>query len=313
MDAPTLGYVPLVEAPEMRLLNQTRKSGLHTSSFSLLESYRVLRSNVQFAAVDNPKNSLLVTSTTPGEGKSVTAANLAVALALDGKRVILVDADLRRPTLHDKFGIPSRPGLTNVLVGQTTLEDALQDTDVPGLRVLVAGPLPPNPAELLNSQVMRQVHLDLKTLSDIVIYDSPPLLATADAQVLSASVDGVLYVVQFGEAKKSAVRHAMELLNQAHATVLGVIFNKIDLTTKRDDYYYGYYAYYQYYQTEKLTGQKRRRRSTEEFEALLSKFNGNGSGKLPNGLPALPPRPQDSQRDDKVKSATNGDEGGDSS
>jgi len=300
MDAPTLGYVPLVEAPEMRLLSRTRNSGAHTTSFSLLESYRVLRTNVQFAAVDNPKNSLLVTSTTPGEGKSVTAANLAVALALDGKRVILVDADLRRPTLHDKFGIPSRPGLTNVLVGQVSIEEGLQETEIPGLRLLVAGPLPPNPAELLNSQAMRQMHEDLKSLGDIVIFDSPPMLATADAQVLSASVDGVLYVVQFGEAKKSTVRHAMELLGQAHANVLGVIFNKIDLTTKRDDYYYGYYAYYQYYQTEKLTGQKRRRRSTEEFEALLSKFSGNGGSRLPNGLPSLPPQLQEPRTDEKA-------------
>jgi Mrp family chromosome partitioning ATPase len=123
----------------------------------------------------------------------------------------------------------------------------------------------------------------------------------------------VLYVVQFGEAKKNAVRHSMELLNQAHANIIGVIFNKIDLTTKRDDYYYGYYAYYQYYQTEQLPGQKRRRRSTEEFEALLSKFsgngngnghgngNGNGSARLANGLPILPPHAEEAHTEDKNK------------
>lgn len=140
----------------------------------------------------------------------------------------------------------------------------------------------------------------MKRLGDIVIYDSPPMLATADAQVLSATVDGVLYVVQFGDARKSAVRHAVELLNQARANVLGVVFNKIDLTTKRDDYYYGYYAYYHYYQTENLPGQKRSRRSTEEFEALLSKLSGagNGNGRLPNGLPALTPQMQKQPPDD---------------
>lgn len=288
MDAPILGYVPMVEAPEMRLLSQSRKSLTQSGSFSLLESYRVMRSNVQFASVDNPQLSLLITSTTPGEGKSVTAANLAVAMALDGKRVILVDSDLRRPTIHEKFSLSSRPGLTNVLVGQTSLVDALQETELPGLRILAAGPLPPNAAELLNSQAMRQLHVDLKGHADLIIYDSPPMLATADAQVLSASVDGVLYVIQFGEAKKSAIRHSIELLNQAHANMLGVIFNKIDLTTKRDDYYYGYYAYYQYYQTEQIEGEKRRRRSSEEFEALMSetqRSNGNGAAAK---LPALP-------------------------
>ena len=281
MEAPILGYIPLVEAPEMRLLSQTGTSGVHAGRVSLLESYRVLRSNVQFAAVDNPKHSLLVTSTMPGEGKSVTASNLAVAMALDGKRVILVDSDLRRPTLHDKFGISAGPGLTSVIVGETRLEDAIKDTTTPGLRLLPAGPLPPNPAELLNSEAMRQLHQDLQRLGDIVIYDSPPILATAEAQVLSASVDGVLYVVQVGEAKKSAVRHSVELLNQAHANVLGIVFNKIDLKTRRDDYYYGYYAFSQCYQTKVLSGQKRHRRQTEEFDTLLSKFNGNYSTQDP--------------------------------
>jgi polysaccharide biosynthesis transport protein len=220
-----------------------------------------------------------VTSTAPGEGKSVTASNLAVAMALDGRRVIVVDADLRRPTLHEKFDMEQRPGLTNVLVGHTSLDDAIKQTDVQGLFLLPAGPLPPNPAELLNSQAMRQLVEGLKERADVVIFDSPPFLATADAQVLAAMADGVLYVVQFGEAKKSAVRHAVDLLNQAHAKVLGVVFNKIDLTSRRDDYYYGYYRYYNYYHTPQLeSGDARRPRSTKEFDALLSDRETNGSG-----------------------------------
>src|SRR5262249_104613 len=162
------------------------------------------------------------------------------AMALDGRNVILVDADLRRPTLHEKFKVDQRPGLTNVLVGHTPLEDALKETEISGLRILTAGPLPPNPAELLNSHSMRAVHRDLRNVGDVVIFDSPPFLATADAQVLAAMADGMIYVIQFGEAKKSAVRHAMDLINQAHARVLGVVFNKIDLSSRRDDYYYGY-------------------------------------------------------------------------
>ncbi len=261
---PALGYVPMIENEEARLLSGSRSGG------SVLESYRVLRSNVRFAAVDTPIHSLLITSTVPGEGKSVTAYNLAVAMALDGRNVILVDTDLRRPTMHEKAKVSQQPGLTNVLVGHTSLEDALKETNIPGLRVLPAGPLPPNPAELLNSQAMKQLHKALKDQADIVVFDSPPCLATADAQVMAAETDGVLYVVQFGEVKKSAVRHAVEMLRQARTRILGVVFNKIDLTAKRDAYYYGYYGYYGYYQTTQLEdGRPRRRRSTAEFEALL--------------------------------------------
>jgi capsular exopolysaccharide synthesis family protein len=262
MDAPVLGYVPLVETEENRILTAARQGG------SLLESYRVMRTNVQFAAVDHPTAALLVTSTVPGEGKSVTASNLAVAMALDGKSVILVDADLRRPTIHAKYGAEQRPGLTNVLVGHTTLEEALKTTEVPGLRILTSGPLPPNPAELLNSRAMRDLHAKLRAAADIVIFDSPPMLASADAQVLSADVDGVMYVVQFGEARKSALRHASELFGQSRARILGVVFNKIDLAARRDDYYYGYYRYYNYYTSPQIGSDGERRRS--EFEQLVA-------------------------------------------
>src|SRR5207249_4469182 len=153
---------------------------------------------------DNPTPCMMVTSAVPGEGKSVTSCNLAVAMALDGYSVILVDADMRRPTIHDKFDLPRQPGITNVLLGNTTLEDTVQDTTIDGLRVLTTGPLPPNPPELLNSQSMRQVLQDLREMADIVVVDAPPLLATADAQVLSAHVDGVLLVMQLGAIKKSA-------------------------------------------------------------------------------------------------------------
>jgi capsular exopolysaccharide synthesis family protein len=264
LDAPILSYVPLVDQPDARLLHRSNGGG------SLLESYRVMRSNVQFATVDSATSSIVITSTAPGEGKSVTATNLAIAMALDGRKVILVDADLRRPTLHEKLETDHRPGLTNVLVGRSSLEEALKDTGIPGLKLLASGPLPPNPAELLNSRAMAQVHETLREMADVVIFDSPPFLATADAQVLSSMADGVIYVVQLGEAKKSPVKHSSELLRQAHARVLGVVFNKIDLRSRRDDYYYGYYRYYNYYQTPQIQDGKPRRRATEEFEALAA-------------------------------------------
>lgn len=265
LPTPLLGYVPMIEKEEGRLLSHSQSAG------STLESYRVLRSNVQFATVGAKVSSLLVTSTAPGEGKSTTATNLAVAMALDGRRVILVDTDLRRPTVHQKFGMNRGVGLTNVLIGHASLSSALRDTDIPGLQVLTSGPLPPNPAELLNSQPMHDLHARLKEHADVVIYDSPPCLATADAQVLSAAVDGVLYVVQFGETKKSAVRHAVEMLQQAHANLLGIVFNKIELTGAEGKYYYGYYNYYHASES----SEQPQRRALSEFEALLK--NGNGA------------------------------------
>lgn len=138
-------------------------------------------------------------------------------------------------------------GLTGVLVGRNTLEEALHETAVPGLRLLPAGPVPPNPTELLNSRAMRELHTQLKELADVVIFDSPPCLATADAQVLAAEADGVLYVVQFGFARRTAVQHAGDLLRQARARVIGVVCNKIDIRSQRDDHYMGYYKYYNSY------------------------------------------------------------------
>ncbi len=295
--ASALGYIPLVEDADARLLGRSRNG-------NLLETYRVLRSNVMFSAVDAPIRSIMITSTVPGEGKSMTAYNLAVAMALDGRRVILVDADLRRPTAHKLVGLERRPGLTNVLVGELALDEALQEGGVRNLRVLTAGPLPPNPAEILNSQAMRQVHATLRERADVVIYDTPPCLATADAQVVSADVDGVLYVAQFGETKKSAMRRSAELLSQAHARILGVVFNKIDISGRRDDYYYGYYRYYNYYQQEGESEETGRRRlSTSEFDLMQERQaslgdsehdgeeNGSAVAMLRNDpLPATPNR-----------------------
>jgi capsular exopolysaccharide synthesis family protein len=238
LGVPALGYIPQIEREDQRLLTAKSTGG------SVLEAYRVLRSNVRFAAVDETMQTLLVTSTIPGEGKSLTAVNLAVAMALDGKKVVLVDADLRRPTVHEKFGIRNTPGLTNVLVGSMSLEKALQPTSIANLQILASGPIPPNPAELLNSRAMEQVQELLKEQADMIIFDSPPCLSVADAQVLAANVDGLIYVVQLGSTRKSALRHGNELLRQAHARVLGIVYNKVQMDGSRGDYYYGYYSYY---------------------------------------------------------------------
>jgi len=237
LDTPILGHLPLIPDGQSHLIS------LKGGDNHLLERFRVLRNNVQFTLVNRSNRLLMVTSTIPAEGKSSTASNLAIAMALDGRRIILVDADLHRPQLDSRFNLARQPGLTNVLADQSTLEDALQDTEIPGLRILTSGVLPPNPAELLNSQAMNELMDALKEDADTVIFDSPPCLATADAQVLSSKVDGVIYVMELGKVRKSAVQRSFELLHQAHAHVLGVVFNKIE--SAHGDRYYSYdYGYY---------------------------------------------------------------------
>lgn len=238
------GHAPGSGSP---LLEMGGVQGAQGYSRNVLEKFRVLRSNVQFTSVDHPHHTLLVTSSVPSEGKSYTASNLAVAMALDGRRVILIDADLHRPRVHEAFEMPLQPGLTNILVGQAQLESCLHETSVPGLRVLTAGVLPPNPVELLNSPTMEGVLDKLCAQADMIIFDSPPLLATADAQVLASKVDGVLYVMQLGRVPRSSVLRSFELLQQARANVIGIVLNKIDEKTGRNSYY-GYHSYhYGYY------------------------------------------------------------------
>ena len=268
LSVPALGYIPRIDKEDQRMLTSQKAGG------SLLESYRVLRSNVRFAAVGEPLRVIMVTSTAPGEGKSVTAANLAIAMALDGKKVILVDCDLRRPTVHEKFGIRGTPGLTNVLVGAMDVDLALQDTEVENLKLLASGPIPPNPAELLNSRAFEVVQDQLKERADVVILDSPPCLSVADAQVLAANVDGLIYVVQLGSTRKSALKHGNELLKQAHAKILGVVYNKVQVGGRNNDYYYGYYSYYH---KQELTGKEGNGNGSngghgksQEWEGLIS-------------------------------------------
>ncbi len=241
LDTSILGYFPMLsnksdsERPILDLQNPDR---------GLLEGFRALRSNVQFTLVNknnavNVGHKLLITSTLPGEGKSYVASNLAIAMALDGRRVILVDADLHRPRAHVIFDLPKQPGLTDILVGESPLQEALKMVGIPNLRVLTAGTMPPNPTELLNSVAMDVVFKDLQHEADIIIVDSPPILSTADAQVLSAKVDGVVYVMQLGRVPKSAVQRAFELLKKADASVVGVVFNKVE--QKKGNGYSGYY------------------------------------------------------------------------
>jgi capsular exopolysaccharide synthesis family protein len=230
---PTLAVVPTIPDEDNRLL-------IGQDALSLItESYRALRTSVHFSAIDKEIRSILVTSSHSGEGKSVTSSNMAIAMALEGKRVILVDADLRRPSIHRLFKTEANPGLSTVLAGDTPLDDALQATRIENLRVLPSGPTPPNPAELLSSQAMHQVIEQLLERADLVIFDTPPVIPVTDAQVLAPQVDGIVLVVEAGQARKAAVKHARDLLEQSRTRILGVVMNKIDQTSK--GYYYHYY------------------------------------------------------------------------
>jgi len=207
------------------------------------EAYRALRTNIQFSTVDRPLKTLLVTSTSPREGKSTTVANLAVVMAQAGLSVIVVDSDLRRPDLHKFFGLANSQGLTNALLESTATSDGyLQATAVEKLQVLTSGPLPPNPSELLGSQRMKGLIEQLKGQADVLIFDSPPLLAVTDAAVLANEVDAVLLVVEAGATRRGAVLQARETMTKVGANLLGVALNKLSAKGAGGYYYYYYYS-----------------------------------------------------------------------
>ncbi|MED2972864.1 CpsD/CapB family tyrosine-protein kinase [Fictibacillus sp. B-59209] len=203
------------------------------------EQYRTIRTNIQFSSIDTDYKTLMVTSAGPGEGKSTTVANLAVVLAQQGKSVLLVDGDLRKPTVHYTFKVSNIQGVTNVLTRQITLEDAVQETNVEDLYVLPSGPVPPNPSELLNSKAMEVLVEEANNKYDYVLFDSPPVLAVTDAQVLSSRCDGVVLVTSSGKTEKEEALKAKELLENANAKILGVVLNGKETNDSSYYYYYG--------------------------------------------------------------------------
>jgi non-specific protein-tyrosine kinase len=205
------------------------------------EAYRTLRTNVEFAALDSPLRTLLVTSSMPGEGKTVTAANLAVVFAQAGRRVLLIDADLRKPGVHLVFDLPNAHGLTTLLRNNDVSVDAIaQATEQENLRIITTGPLPPNPAELLGSQRMRTVLEPLKAAADLLIFDSPPVQAVTDSAILSSFLDGTVFVIDARRGHRGTVRQGREVLTKAGATVLGAVLNRIPARARAE--YGGYYG-----------------------------------------------------------------------
>lgn len=208
------------------------------------EAYRVLRTNIQFASPDSPVHTILATSTSPDDGKSTTIANLAVTFAAAGSRTVLIDADLRRPHLHEIFDLSNDFGLTTLIseIARSNSNDEsvrlpVQPTSIPNLTVLTSGPVPPNPAEILSSQRMAEVIARLKDTADYVLIDSPPIIAVTDAAVLASRVDGVLLVVNAGKTKRDLAIKARDMLLQVNANLLGVVLNNAQIDKSAYAYY----------------------------------------------------------------------------
>ncbi|MGF6953906.1 capsular exopolysaccharide synthesis family protein [Neobacillus sp. B4I6] len=207
------------------------------SKSPISEQYRTIRTNIQYSSVDKELKTILVTSSGPGEGKSTTTANLAATFAQLGLKVLLVDADLRKPTVHHTFGVSNLNGFTSLLTRQLSIEEAITETNEKNLFIITSGPIPPNPSELLSSKNMTQFIQDAREEFDYIFFDTPPLLAVTDAQIIANQCDGSILVVSSGKTGMEPARRAKELLVNAQSKLLGVVLNN-KVIQKNDHYYY---------------------------------------------------------------------------
>ena len=206
------------------------------------EAYRVIRTSVQFAQAGKELQTIALTSCTPNEGKSTTIANLAVVLTQAGKSVLLIDCDMRNPTVHKNFNLSNKIGLSSCISMGTALADAVQATGIEGLDALTAGVIPPNPSELLGSERMQNILQRAKEEYDYVLIDTPPVLPVTDSLVLGRMVDGLILVIDSGEIKVEMAREVKNQLMHSGANILGVVLNKV--RSEHHGYGYGYYYYY---------------------------------------------------------------------
>jgi capsular exopolysaccharide synthesis family protein len=212
----------MAETPDLITLTDPRNPAA--------EAYRTLRTNLNFAALDKPIETLVVTSAGLDKGRSTVLANLAVAMAQGERRTILVDADLRRPGLHEIFGTANERGLTSMIVEETALDNPpLVDVGVENLWLLPGGPLPPNPADILGSRRMEETIAALKAHADVILFDAPPIIAVTDAVVLGTKVDGVLLVVRAGHTRREHVEQAKEQLERVHVRIVGAVLDNAPL------------------------------------------------------------------------------------
>lgn len=246
---PFLGMVPSVVASG----TLARPAALKNPEGAIAEAYRVLRTNLLFTSPGTGGRIVVVSSANPGEGKTTTVANLAAALALNGAKVLVIDADLRRPTLHQHFTISKMPGLSDLIVGRNQPSEVVQTTRYKGLHILPCGYTAPNPAELLGSNAMKEIAAALRKMYDWVLFDTPPILAMADTPILCRIADGLVLVLAAETTSRPAVQRSMDQIAAVGGKTIGAVLNKVDL--RRNSYYYSHYygEYYRSYYSEAST------------------------------------------------------------
>lgn len=204
------------------------------------EQFRTIRTNITYSNIDNPVKSIVFTSATPSAGKSTVAANVAVAYAQAGNKTLLIDADLRRPTAHYTFEMQNVRGLSTAIINDLTLDEVARESGIENLDVITSGPIPPNPSELLSSKKMSGFMNKIREYYDIIIMDSPPVLAVTDSQILSRLTDGTILVTNVEDNNRDTVLDAKDLLEKAEANIIGVVLNNKKMDNKKDSYYYYY-------------------------------------------------------------------------
>lgn len=250
---PVLGSIPFIASQRIETHTKKLNGEIQRIESRLIthfapkspisEAYRTLRTNIQYTKIDRPIRTVLVTSSNPGEGKSTSVANIAITFAQMGAKTLLVDTDLRRPVLHAIFNHPRTEGLTNVLVGNIDLNKGIRPTHIDNLSLLCSGTLPPNPSELLASDAMEKLLEKASAQFDILLFDSPPVIAVTDAAVLATKLDGVVLVIKSGETNKDAILRSRVLLENVNAKIFGILVNGVNI----DNMYGSTYYYYQYY------------------------------------------------------------------
>ncbi|MBT3223764.1 MAG: CpsD/CapB family tyrosine-protein kinase, partial [Proteobacteria bacterium] len=246
---PLLGLGPLINPAQLAALEMEVDRAVFAYSMPrspMAECLRTVRTNLLFRAEKGPIRRLLITSASPREGKSFISVNLAAIIATAGSRVLVIDADLRRPMVHKSFGLSNSVGLVDVLLGDIDLDGAIQHSHVPGVHVLTAGPIPTNPSEMLGVEAVRGL-LDRSTDYDIILIDSPPVNVVSDALVLASLVDGVMFVVQASRTSRQLVSNCCSKLQEVNQNLLGTVVNKLNIQQDGYDYYYYYNDYYSYY------------------------------------------------------------------
>jgi succinoglycan biosynthesis transport protein ExoP len=235
LSLPTLGTIPRLRGKE----RHNRLIALTLPRSPISEAYRTLRTNIRFASVDEPLTTLLITSSEPKAGKTSVTSNLGVVCAQAGLQVVLVDADLRRPRLHHLFDLDNHNGLTDLLIGDIQkIQECMVRTKIDNLRLITSGPIPPNPSELLGSKRMEAVLAEIKKNAELVILDTPPMLAVTDAGVLASKVDGVILLIEAKRTSHKAARQAHESIQSVGATILGTALTKVKTKRRGTAYYY---------------------------------------------------------------------------